>query len=553
MNKMSKTENVTSKYRILCIHRLLIIALLLLVQNESHGQNTFENIYKKTGYEQISAPGYIPNFVKEDNNGNFLIGGGKTYTIETSISFLIKTDQNGDTIWTKNLIQNGCEGISYTNDEGFIFSATQGGWMSYGKGFLITKTDNNVNNLWSIWIGHNDYYNNNIVSGKHTVQLPDSSFVSVGCSRDNSVGASDIYITRTSSNGTFQWGKMFGSAYDEFGKRITLTHHNTLLLLSILYNGPFGGSEFVLTETDFSGNIIWSKLYGTSENDFPYDVIITDDNGIVICGYTYNGGYKDHFIVKTDSTGNIQWSKIMGGANNDYATSISNLNNNEFIFCGGFSNTATTSSVFAAKMNYSGDTVWTRCFVDTLYSCGYAISPTSDGGVIIGANAITSGHDYPVLIKTDYWGHTDCSFQPTGINVTPGSFIQVNMIFQTNSYGNSGINTFTIESAGAGKKPVCDLSSESRNSITLPIEISVYPNPFSNSTIISLNDNNIKIVSYELFDIFSRPIFNKYLIDCDSIIINANELPSGLYIIRVTTNENKSYICKIIKTNDGSF
>jgi hypothetical protein len=73
------------------------------------------------------------------------------------------------------------------------------------------------------------------------------------------------------------------------------------------YTGSFGGSDIFLIKTDANGNIIWSKTYGGTNNDWAFSVQQTYDGGYILAGETWSfgAGRGDIFLIKTDVNGNI--------------------------------------------------------------------------------------------------------------------------------------------------------------------------------------------------------------------------------------------------------
>jgi len=72
-----------------------------------------------------------------------------------------------------------------------------------------------------------------------------------------------------------------------------------------------------LVRTDSSGNIIWSKFYGTGNSDYvSFDVSATSDGGYATGGAAYPNSSSsqgaDPIIIKTDQNGNQQWLKHLG-------------------------------------------------------------------------------------------------------------------------------------------------------------------------------------------------------------------------------------------------
>ena len=65
-------------------------------------------------------------------------------------------------------------------------------------------------------------------------------------------------------------------------------------------------TQVYLVKLDSDGNLLWSKSYGGSGNDFGWSVEQTTDSGFVITGNTdsFGRGNRDVYLIKTDRFGN---------------------------------------------------------------------------------------------------------------------------------------------------------------------------------------------------------------------------------------------------------
>ncbi|HMC01973.1 MAG TPA: MopE-related protein, partial [Flavobacteriaceae bacterium] len=79
----------------------------------------------------------------------------------------------------------------------------------------------------------------------------------------------------------------------------------------------------------------------------------------------------------------------------------------------------------------------------------------------------------------------------------------------------------------------------------------IHPNPFSNKLSIQLPNEFINYkIDIELFDLIGRSIFRLHKTANDSkiVISNMDDLPSGIYLMKISINEfNKSTVKRIIK------
>ena len=101
---------------------------------------------------------------------------------------------------------------------------------------------------------------------------------------------------------------------------------------------------FLLPFLSFSQEIEWQNTIGGSGADILRSITQTKDGGFILGGYSEsnssgdktensNGSY-DYWIVKTDSLGNIQWQNTIGGSGDDELYSISPTSDGGYILGG---------------------------------------------------------------------------------------------------------------------------------------------------------------------------------------------------------------------------
>lgn len=104
-----------------------------------------------------------------------------------------------------------------------------------------------------------------------------------------------------------------------------------------------GNYDAWVVKLDSSGNIQWQKCLGGHENDGAGPIIQTSDGGYIFLGYTtstdgdvsgLHGQQADAWLVKLNSSGNILWQKCYGGTNEEYGNSLLHTSDNGFIFAG---------------------------------------------------------------------------------------------------------------------------------------------------------------------------------------------------------------------------
>lgn len=386
--------------------RYLIIFLVMLLGVQSFGIITFQRTYggSKDDYG---------NEVLQTPDGGYIIGG-------TTLSFgageediyLMKTDSLGDTLWTRTYggtADDYIGSIQPTMDSGYIIVGTI---FSGGSGdvYLIT-TDCSGDTLWTRTYGGTD-----CDWGESVQQTSDNGYIILVSTSSYGLGYNDIYLIKTDSLGDTLWTKLYGGNSAEYGRNIQKTIDGGYIIAGQTGSYGAGNWDAWLIKTDSCGDTIWTRTFGGTKEDYAYFVQQTSDSGYVAVGltYSYGPGTPDSaniYLIKTDASGDSIWTRVFGGTNQDGSISARQTTDGGYIITGGtFSFGADSGKMWLIKTNSSGDTLWTRMYGDKGWSYGASGQQTKDGGFIIsgitwGTLTYDSSNAEIYLIKTDENGN----------------------------------------------------------------------------------------------------------------------------------------------------
>ncbi len=173
---------------------------------------------------------------------------------------------------------------------------------------------------------------------------------------------------------------------------------------------------------------IQQHCYGTENDDIIQCVAHAENNGyylgIVITEYDstfpdYHGG-KDIAVIKTDSSGNIVWQKCYGGSNDETITKIININDTSYYLIGHTTsydgdvsdNSTDTNNTWIVKINNSGTILWEKCIGGEGAEIEKEGILTSENGLLVLDNITSGGGNIG-----KYYGEQDiwlCKLDNTG-------------------------------------------------------------------------------------------------------------------------------------------
>jgi hypothetical protein len=142
-----------------------------------------------------------------------------------------------------------------------------------------------------------------------------------------------------------------------------------------------GLSDFWLIRTDGYGDTLWTRTYGGTGWDDGYSARQTTDGGYILAGRTtsFGAGWGDVYLVKTDDVGDIVWTRTFGGSSDDFAFSVRQTEDEGYILVGGSSN-----DVYLVKTDAEGNAIWEKRYGGVLYDAGYSVEQVPDGGYLVG-------------------------------------------------------------------------------------------------------------------------------------------------------------------------
>jgi hypothetical protein len=509
--------------------------------------NTDDAVYGRNAWQKlIGTEGYAMGAcILQTNDNGFIIGGSRNNSLLTNDDVtLIKTDVNGEVVWSKVYGGVGIDRIYdlIKVDNGY---AAVGFTTSFGNGntdVYLLRFDENGELLWSKTYG--DW--NNQAAG--SIELTsDGNFIITGYSTNpNSysvdsdgrlINENDLYLLKTDHNGNLLWSKVFNSDNNEYGAEVHETSDGNYIVAGCSEDSHRKDRVYLL-KTDPDGNVLWSKTIANTFFAATASMKITPDNGFLVC----TGASGSAYLLKLDNTGNVVWSKIAHV--NTWGNSLTITKDHAAVFTGGFG----LGIGALTKINMDGELIWSTAFPNNPQQYVSKVLQLNDSSYIMTGIVDTTNHYGPGqinLINTDVDGQTNCSqFNYPVITDEPYSYcahttvaasLGNEMSAMTTSYPATFASTTLCRTAGF-------LSSitEKKEGLTLK----VYPNP--STGIINLEFSETKLIAaISVFDIAGRCVFNQQINSNYFYQINLNNKSKGIYFLEIKTTHGKE-VRKII-------
>ncbi len=394
--KPKPNRNIAAIVRTFTLTPIFFILLFFLAP--LFGQS-LDTLWTKTYGGSMYDCGVV---VQRTNDGGYIfVGETDSYGEPNGDLWLVKSDSQGTTLWTKTYGGNAGDigfYISPTLDGGFIIT---GYTFSYGNSaeVWLLKTDSLGDTLWTKRFG-----SNYIDIGCCVKQTTDGGYILATYKRLGGPAGADLWLIKTTSNGDTVWTKLYGGPGNDYGFYIDTVSQNKYLILGETSSFGAGGSDIWLLETNATGDTLWTKTYGGINDESSCFFENLSNCGYIIPGYTYStgAGNADAWILKIDTLGNTIWTKSYGGINYDHSRSIKLLSDGEFIVAGyTYSYGAGGDDIWLLRIDSLGDTLETRTFGGAGGDGAYFMVENNDGTfTLIGwTDSYGAGNDDAWLLK----------------------------------------------------------------------------------------------------------------------------------------------------------
>lgn len=518
----------------------LLILTTLIASHILKGQTTFQKSYDG------SITSDFGKSVQQTTDGGFIVTGQTSLGAGPSDMYLIKTAFNGSIEWAKSFGGPGNEFgyfVKQTSDGGFIIVGNTdtdlngGSWDIY-----LVKTAFDGTLQWSKTFG-----GTGTEEGRSVQQTNDGGFIITGYTTSFGGGA-DVYLIKTTTDGTLQWTRTYGTIQGtDVGNIVRQTNDGGYIITGSTSNDSTSYDVY-LVKTTSNGTLEWTRTFGDTLADYGHDVKQTNDGGFIITGQfgrsipIIGGGimsYGDIYLIKTDTNGTFQWTKTFGNVEDAAGYYVQQTNDGGYIICG------ERNGVYLIKTSSNGTLLWSKTYGNLLGANGKtSAQQTNDGGYIITGtipNSITGFDIY--LIKTDSIGNSGCNETNTTTMVSSGGIQNTRGV---QGAGGAVLRTIATQTFSGGiETTLCLMLGV--NEIKEPQVVSIFPNPFSTQTTLR-NDIYFNDASLTIYNLFGQIVKQMKNISGQTVTIIRENLTSDVYYIRIEDNKT-IWVNKLVITD----
>jgi len=341
-----------------------------LLKTTKQGAVSWQRYY--TSQQRVIRRAY--SLIETDDNGFAVVGCGMV----RACPFIMRTDENGDTLWTTTLGPANSSGALYA-----VIELKGGGFAVAGELFLESQQYG--------------------------------------------------LLARIEDNGQVLWERMYGdeNRRDRFIALREVADEGLVAGGAASINLNNEGLHFWLVKVDFEGNIIWDRLLPQDEEGRVENPsgMTSCSGGFAMCGIAAQDGQADWLLKRIDNQGNQVFSRSFQIRERDdrvTCSGIARLPDNGFMLVGTAAYSAGPGVIL--RINSDGEETWRRSDVfddwnpvyrgvitresGEVFICGNVPNPENQGRDVVGLICKFSGDNVPHIV--------DWSPEDIRVKILPG-------------------------------------------------------------------------------------------------------------------------------------
>jgi uncharacterized protein (DUF2147 family) len=330
--------------------------------------------------------------IQTGDGGYALVGRSMSFGTGNYNFLVLKISSTGDLEWAKSFGNPGDDeaySIIQTMDGGY---AVAGYWGNWDLMVLKLAPDGSVE--WS-----------HIYAGAamadlecQIIQTSDTGYAVASCTMYYGAGSYEFIVLRMSSDGSLEWAKTYGGTSDDRAYSLVQTADGGLAITGNTSSFGAGSGDVLVLRVAGNGDLQWARTYGGANWDGARSIILTQDGGFAVSGYTngFGAGSNDFLFLKLSSDGSLEWARTFGDYDNDRAYSNMVQTGDGGFALAGYTNGG-VYSFLVLKAGPGGE--YPGC-VDTCSPTVTSISPTVTSPSVVDSACSPTAETAAVVVNT---------------------------------------------------------------------------------------------------------------------------------------------------------
>ncbi|MCP4130182.1 MAG: hypothetical protein GY754_04290 [bacterium] len=263
-------------------------------------------------------------------------------------------------------------------------------------------------------------------------------------------GANDIFVTKFSSDFSYEWTVTIGGSINDFAQNITSDSYGNVIVAGVMAsdNVDFnpgdgediessnGSYDVFVAKINSDGSYAWAHSFGGTYIDWNNGIAVDSGDNIFLTGYFHrtnvdfdpgpeedihsskNSSCSNIYVSKYSTNGTYLWTKTVGGTTGDHGYDITVDKFDNIFFTGTFSGTNvdfdpgtgedlyTSNSgrdVFVTRFNSDSTYSWTKTITGSGFEGSEGIAIDSLNNIFVTGQFYGTNVDFDPGTGTDYY------------------------------------------------------------------------------------------------------------------------------------------------------
>lgn len=315
----------------------------------------------------------------------------------------------GDVLRTSYLaspFSESASGVAAHVDGGVVVAATTGGALAGPRlGFddaVLARIAADGTVVWAQQFGGGGRDSSEAVASDAA-----GNAIVVGSTASDLAGDSqdhyDAFVRKYDPDGNLLWSRRFGSSSDDRASAVATDADGAVFVAGwtqgTLAEPNAGLPDAYLRMYDASGEVVWTRQFGTPLDDVVYAAATSDDGLIAVAGATRGDldgvnagpeGTLDAFLrlYSPSAGGQVLWARQFGTAQEEVLSAV-RVDGRRDVIVAGYTQGSLVGlnaggwDAFVRKYSVSGTLLWTRQFGTTADDVAYGLSIDADDNIAV--------------------------------------------------------------------------------------------------------------------------------------------------------------------------
>lgn len=208
------------------------------------------------------------------------------------------------------------------------------------------------------------------------------------------VAGTDFWLAKYSPSGELVWTRTFDFTPEDYGYRLSVDRSNNIIMTG--YSGEYPICDLMLLKFNSNGDTLWTRRVDSGNEDYGISVATDEFNNIIVAGVTGSMSNYDFLILKYDSLGNLLWTRTFDWGVDDQAFGIGCDPRNN-IFVGGMTGDFGLYDYLTIGYSPAGETIMTAFYDNGSDDMLQDLAVDNAGNIIV-----TGGSMDTILFSYDF-------------------------------------------------------------------------------------------------------------------------------------------------------